>query len=168
MKFTTGSAVIIGDYRYELRRIWNKYLPLLVVCMLNPSTADAEVNDPTIKFLMAWADLQGYGGLLVVNENAFRSPSPQAMRLEDDPRGPYNTRYLDAAIRYAKETTGKALAAWGNGCDGRRFTTLAEAHGVDLICLGMTNDGSPKHPMARGKHKIPTNQPPILWRQYHG
>lgn len=164
LRILESSAVIIGDYRYELLRIWDKKLHRLVVGMLNPSTADADANDPTITFLMDWAFLNGFGGLQVVNENAFRSSSPLRMMLEDDPRGPKNMFYLGKALRYASNTSGVALAAWGNGSDGKRFTAFAELYEVRLICLGTTQSGAPKHPMARGVHKIPKNQPAITWR----
>ena len=42
--------------------------------------------------------------------------------------------------------------------------TRARHHLVDLVCLGLTKDGYPKHPMARGAHRIPRDQQPILWK----
>ena len=163
MKIVHSSAVIIDEYRYKLERIWSFLHPKLVVGMLNPSTADKDVNDPTISFLIEWAFGQGFGGIHVVNEKAFRSSSPAIMMLEDDPRGPLNPRYMDSAMAYAKETSGVALAAWGNGCDGRLFIRMAKKHGVRMICLGTTQSGAPKHPMARGVHRIPRDQKPITW-----
>lgn len=165
--FMTSTALIVDCYRYELRRIWDDSLPLLVVCMLNPSTADHEKNDPTVLALIHFGKLWGYGGLLIVNLYAFRSSSPKEMFAAGAAAcGPENEKYTAAAALYAKANGGRMLAAWGN--DGNeRATFLTEwirCQGVEMICLGTTQNGSPKHPMARGKHRIPRDQTPIVWR----
>ncbi|AMX93747.1 MULTISPECIES: DUF1643 domain-containing protein [Mesorhizobium] len=153
-------------YRYELRRVWNADLPMLVVCMLNPSTADHQKNDPTILALIHFAKLWGYGGLLIVNLYAFRSSSPAVMFKAEDPVGPYNLNSVHAAILYAHNHGGKMLAAWGNDGQDPSFWFIERALnlGVELICLGTTRSGAPKHPMARGLHRIPRDQQPITWR----
>jgi hypothetical protein len=153
-------------YRYELRRIWDDKLPLLVVCMLNPSTADHQSNDPTILTLIHFAKLWGYGGLLIVNLFAFRSSSPAAMFKAEDPIGLRNGDYLHLAILYARDNGARMLAAWGNDGNERAFWTIERALnlGVELISLGTTQSGAPKHPMARGLHRIARDQQPIVWR----
>jgi hypothetical protein len=165
------SAVLAGPgncYRYELRRVWNAELPLLVVCMLNPSNADHQVNDPTILALVHFAAMWGYGGILVINLFAYRASSPAEMMGADSPIGPDNHRYIEDAFVYAKANGGKLLAAWGNGgtFEGRDewFCGRARMHGLQLICLGTTKGWHPKHPMARGVHRIPRNQQPVEWR----
>ncbi len=162
------SAVIDGTWRYELRRIWHAGQPLLVVCMLNPSTADAERNDPTIVTLMRVARAWGFGGLLVVNLFALRTSDPATLMRAADRVGPQNYHYLQNAIEYAREQGGRLLVGWGNCGDiaGRDewFADWAVSWGVDLICLGTTASGAPKHPLARGKHRIPADQKPVLWR----
>lgn len=168
----TRSAVLAGlgnRFRYELRRIWDGARPLLVVCMLNPSTADHEKDDPTILALMHFARSWGYGGLLIVNLFAFRSSSPLALLAETDPFGPMNGDFIDAAMAYAAGNGGRLLAAWGNGGDmddrAAWFCSRAyHVHQLELICLGTTRSGAPKHPMARGKHRVPRDQQPIIWR----
>lgn len=167
-----GSTAIFGGknnrFRYELRRVWDGRKPLLVVCMLNPSTADHQKDDPTILALIHFARLWGYGGLLVVNLCAFRASSPTVMMAAADCIGTENEDHIERALAYAQANGRQALAAWGN--DGQ-FMTLephvrnrASVLGVDLICLGTTNSGAPKHPMARGRHRIPRDQKPLLWR----
>ena len=155
-----------GTYRYELRRVWNDTLPLLVVCMLNPSIADANVDDPTVLTLIHFGKEWGYGGLLIVNLYAFRSPSPKEM-LAAGPAaiGPKNERYTAAAVFYARDNGGKLLAAWGNDGNDRAiwFAQWTRCKGVELICLGTTKSDAPKHPMARGVHRIPRDQRPIPW-----
>lgn len=167
--FMTSTAIIVDCYRYELRRIWDDSLPLLVVCMLNPSTADHEKNDPTVLALIHFGKLWGYGGLLIVNLCAFRSSSPAEMMAQGRKAfGPDNDNYIKSAIEYSAANGGKMLAAWGNDGHSGGFYTyvalLAREARVDLVCLGTTNSGQPKHPMARGKHRIPRDQAPIVWR----
>lgn len=164
------SAVLCGPgdmYRVELRRVWNAALPLLPVGMLNPSTADHRVNDPTVLTLIHFGKLWGYGGLLIVNQKSFRASSPKDMQAAVDPIGPDNDRYVVAAMEYASAHGGKFLAAWGNDGFDRQawFVKLAERHGVELMCLGTTLSGAPKHPLARGVHRIARDQQPVTWRR---
>lgn len=152
-----------GEFRYTLGRTWDASLPVLVVCMLNPSTADASVDDPTILRLIHFAKAWGYGAILVVNEFAKRSSSPVGM--DATWRGPDNMQHLNDACLVAKiKGKGLALAAWGNGTDGAMFRDAAERHRVRLVCLGTTRSGHPKHPLARGLHRIPNDQQPATWR----
>ena len=168
----TMNAVIsaCGTWRYELRRIWDDNLPLLVICMLNPSRADATINDPTVLNLIHFARLWGYGGILIVNLFAFRSSSPDEMMKADHSFGPQNAQHLADAMEYARDHGGKLLVAWGNGGDhedrAEWFCSRAMgAYGLTLICLGTTRSWKPKHPMARGKHRIPRDQQPIIYRE---
>ncbi len=169
----TRSAVLSGPencYRYELRRVWDIAHPLLVVCMLNPSTADHLQDDPTILALIHFARNWGYGGLLIVNLFALRSPTPKALLEREDRIGPGNGGFIGSAMAYAAANGGRLLAAWGNGgdLDDRAEWFCARAnhvHHLDLICLGTTQYWAPKHPLARGKHFIPRDQRPIVWRK---
>ena len=162
------SAIVSGceTYRYELRRVWDGALPMLAVCMLNPSTADANIDDPTVLTLTHFGKLWDYGGLLIVNLYAYRSPSPKQMfAAEAVAIGPKNEKYTAAAVFYARDNGGKLLAAWGNDGNDRSmfFAQWARCQGVELVCLGTTQSGAPKHPMARGLHRIPRDQRPIPW-----
>jgi hypothetical protein len=157
-----------GCYRDELRRVWNRELPLLVVCMLNPSTADHLVDDPTVQALMHFGRLWGFGGLLIVNLYSIRTSSPKAMMAHADPVGAGSADSIQSAIEYARKYGGRLLVAWGN--DGaweardEWFCSRATSQGVSLICLGRTSSGAPKHPMARGRHRVPRDQQPVLYR----
>jgi hypothetical protein len=165
-----------GLYRYELQRVWQQGKPLLVTCMLNPSTADADNDDPTIRTLLHFGRTWGYGGLLVVNLFAFRSSSPREMMSHPTPRGPKNEQTVNSALTFARSQNRPALAAWGaNGAHHAGPTDLeggqdwlcrlARHHTVDLVCLGTTRDGFPKHPMARGVHRIDRSQQPVMFRR---
>lgn len=161
MKVERSSAVIDGIHRLELRRQWDDEKPFLPVCMLNPSTADHRQNDPTILTVIHFAKVHDYGGIIVVNLCSIRTPSPKAMMLVtwDEVMAGVNARFWSDAMHYAKENGGKILAAWG--ADGNylrlnhSFHSLASAIGVELVCLGTTQNGQPKHPLARGHHFIP-------------
>lgn len=164
---------LCGLYRLELRRVWDVKLPLLVVVMLNPSTADAEKDDPTLLALIHFAKLWGYGGLLIVNLRAYRTSKPRELFAAHDAGvntiGADNHRYGGAALDYAAATSGRVLVAWGTGGSDlgldAHVASRCRARQLEMICLGRNADTSPKHPMARGKHRIPRDQQPIIWRE---
>jgi hypothetical protein len=66
-------------YRYQLSRIWDETKPKVLFIMLNPSTADADVDDPTIRRVINFAKSWNYGGVYVVNLYAFRSTDPKGL-----------------------------------------------------------------------------------------
>lgn len=156
-------------YRDELRRIWDPMRPLLVVCMLNPSTADAYKDDPTIIALVHFCKFWGYGGFIVINLSPYRTSSP-AVLAKVDPLvaagSVESEKVAHAVMRFAAANGGKMLAAWGNhGAERSRwFCQKARAMGITLYCLGTTASEQPKHPLARGKHRIPRDQWPFVWR----
>jgi len=161
-----SGAVLSADqaYRYWLWRIWDRSLPLLVVCMFNPSTADHRKDDQTIGRCCHFAKAWGYGGILVINLWALRSSEPSMVRSVDpeDAWGDAQPQAWANAIEIARRQETPILAAWGNlGLEDDFNPFLDAADGVPLICLGTTESGMPKHPMARGKHRVPDRQQPI-------
>lgn len=154
-------------YRYLLVRVWDSSRHRLPVCMLNPSNADAEQDDPTIQTLGHFANAWGFGGIEVINLRAWRTSRPKQLladtRARLDTMGPAN-RDAWAGIRgYARMNNLPILVAWGASAfpaDVSRF--FAEMFGrVPFICLGTTTQGFPLHPMARGLHRIPRDRQPI-------
>lgn len=112
--------------------------------MLNPSTADAQIDDPTIRRCLGFAWLWGYGSLEVVNLFAYRTPHPQHLRKVPDPVGPENDRYLVAAIQRAD----RVVVAWGNRGEGRSYACLKLIGSEKQpYCLGITQKGQPIHPL---------------------
>ncbi|MGH9551149.1 MAG: DUF1643 domain-containing protein, partial [Terriglobales bacterium] len=83
-----------GKYRYTLSRCWNSDLERIVFLMLNPSTADAEVTDPTIRSCLGFARELGFGALEVVNLFAYRATEPAALKRARSPVGRENDRYI--------------------------------------------------------------------------
>ncbi len=160
-----------GDcYRYEARRIWDESQPLLVVSMLNPSRADDKRDDPTVLTLIHFARAWGYGGLLIVNLFALRTSKPSELLTREDPFGPDNWKYIVSAMEYAQSNGGSLLVAWGNGGDledrAEWFCSRAlSVYKLKLVCLGTTKSWKPKHPLARGHHRIPRDQKPIVYRE---
>jgi hypothetical protein len=130
-------------FRYSLTRIWNRIRPTVLFIGLNPSTADAERNDPTIRRGLRFAQDWRFGGLTVCNLFAYRSTDPRALRTVDDPVGPEN----DAAIRRACALAARVVVAWGihGRFGGRDEDVLALV--PRPYCLGVTLGGSPKHPL---------------------
>jgi hypothetical protein len=134
-------------YRYLLTRIWDPALRPAVFLMLNPSTADAMDDDPTIRRCTGYAKREGAGGLVVVNLFALRSTDPRVLRHHADPVGPLN----DVFIRQATAGAGTVIAAWGAaGVEhgrGPGVTQTLRKRGVALKCLGTTSTGQPRHPL---------------------
>ena len=134
-RFMLGRA-IDGSESPHVRRV--------VFIMLNPSTADASKNDPTITRCMKFAAAWGMTGMIVVNLYSFRTPHPA--ELWNQPRaerggGQENNDEIIRAVAHAT----KVVAAWGNGggVDGRAAEVHRMLAGVsntwasrNLECLG--------------------------------
>lgn len=155
-----------GCYRYLLWRRWDKTRPRLVFIMLNPSTADAEVDDATIRVCIGRAQRLGFGGICVLNLFAWRATDPAALERTADPVGPENDRYLE---RYGPGPGEMAIAAWGDGGlapDPRRrrprwqeaLSIICGDMGHCLHALRLTTAGQPCHPL-----RIPYDSPAFVW-----
>lgn len=137
--FVSATADIRGDYRYSLTRVWDQSLPTMTFVLLNPSTADAEDLDPTLRRCVSFASRDGYGGLKVLNLYAYRTPSPKEMLAAPDPIGPDNDRIL-------AEATGTVVAGWGTNASPARVA-LALTLLPPLKALKITTHGHPQHPL---------------------
>ncbi len=131
-------------YRYRLWRTWDAAAPRLVFVMLNPSTADAEVNDPTIRRCIDFAKTWEYGHVEIVNLFAYRTPHPNYLKTVADPVGIDNDRHLQQAQAQADQV----VVAWGNHGNwlGRDRQVLSLLN-PPLYCLGITKMGQPRHPL---------------------
>jgi hypothetical protein len=150
--FDTGSSAALSAdrlYRYELTRMWGAE-PHATFVMLNPSTADADVDDPTIRRCIGFARSWGCGGLVVVNLYALRATQPADLWRAADPVGPDNDEHLSLALYLARGSTGPVVAAWGAHAKPDRVRFLTDAardHGVQLLALKVTKAGAPGHPL---------------------
>jgi hypothetical protein len=136
-----------GRYRYALLRRW-AHGPAATFILLNPSTADAEVDDPTVVRCVRFARTWGYAALHVVNLYALRATNPAELLKADDPVGPENDDYLTRHAWYAHTAHAPLVAGWGIGADPDRVRRILGYPQIrDLRCLGYTGDGSPRHPL---------------------
>lgn len=139
-----------GAYRYSLWRKWNYKAPRLAFVMLNPSTADAQMNDPTIRRCLRFAQTWGYGSMEIVNLFALRTSQPTILRKARDPIGPDCDHHILTAVEQAD----RVILAWGNWGNlyGRDRTVLDLLTAritarKSLYCFGLTQAGQPRHPL---------------------
>jgi hypothetical protein len=138
------SAVISDDglYRYRLDRRWADG-PRVTWVMLNPSTANAEVEDPTSRRVIRFSRAWGYGALTIVNLYAWRATDPVELWFVEDPVGPENDRYLAEACAGTD-----VIAAWGASGHVDRIREVLALPGMDgLKALALTQSGQPRHPL---------------------
>jgi hypothetical protein len=139
-------------YRYTLTRKW-KDGQCIAWLMFNPSVADKEILDNTIRRCIGFSKLWGYGRLVVLNLYAVRNPNPRAVtRMGSSAVGPMNDFWIVEALKESREL----ICAWGCAQHapeiGKRI-----AHVMELIkeyreytpinCLGYRKDGHPRHPL---------------------
>jgi len=145
-----SSAVISVDgiYRYQLSRIWDEKLPQVMFIMLNPSTADAEKDDPTIRRCKSFAKSWGFGGIRVGNLFAYRSTDPKEILQCSNPIGEENKRHIDKMAAKCE----LVICAWGNSDIVNKLTKNNPEYFplkniTNLRYLELSIDGTPKHPL---------------------
>lgn len=147
-------AAIISDcgvYRYRLERGIGKTMSVI---MVNPSTADAETDDPTIRKVLGFAQRLGYGRIIVGNKFAYRATDIGALRYASDPIGPDNDKHLEQILRDGDVH----VAAWGTvgklpdtlRSRWKHIVRIADHIGCKLHCIGVNADRHPKHPLMTG------------------
>ena len=141
-----------GAYRYALERLWGDgSRGTCTFIMLNPSTADANQYDPTIRRCLRFADDWGCQGLQVLNLFALRSTDPKALCSHPDPVGPENDDYLLAWTQDSEIV----IAAWGvHGALKGRGEAVRRMI-PKLHALKFTKDGHPSHPLYLPKTLTP-------------
>lgn len=137
-----------GVYRYTLGRRWSQGPRRVAWVMLNPSSANADVDDPTIRKCIGFSKRWGFDALTVVNLFAFRATKPADLARAGYPSGPENDRYIVEACKGAEEI----VLAWGGNVgpgDRRALQVVAMLRSVQvqLWCLGRCDNGSPRHPL---------------------
>ncbi len=133
-----------GLYRYTLSR--GECSNPLVFIMLNPSTADHTDDDPTIRRCLGFAEANGNDGIIVLNLYALRSTNPKNLWASQDPVGVLNDVYLGRIADSSKQV----VCAWGKNAKPDRVRQVVElltGKGINLQCLGVNKDNSPKHPL---------------------
>lgn len=145
-----GSAIMdtTEKYRYRLTRVWDQDNPLSTLwIMLNPSTADAEKDDPTIRKCIGFSKRWGSGRLTVVNLFAYRATNPGELKKVPDPIGPDNNRIIREEVD--EHYFDRIVIAWGNNgalC-GRSTAVMNMLKNDPLHCFGFSQTGEPLHPL---------------------
>lgn len=136
-----------GKYRWTLTRTWGDG-PAAWWVMLNPSTADALVDDPTIRRCVGFSQREGCGSLVVVNLFSLRTTRPVHLTEHENPIGSETPRLLRQAADHAR-AGGLTVAAWGAHAITRWLSigTLAQFSDGASWCLGKTKGGHPRHPL---------------------
>jgi hypothetical protein len=135
-------AILSDDkkYRYQLSRIWDEDKPCILFIMLNPSTADEEHDDPTIRRVINFAHSWDYGGVYVGNLYAFRSTDPKALKSVENPIGDDNITHIQRMI----SLTTMVVYAWGNNQKEPEwlYTLVSTPY-----CIDTSIKNIPKHPL---------------------
>jgi hypothetical protein len=138
-----------GKYRYTLTRWWRTGdQGMILWVMLNPSTADADKDDNTIRRCISFSRLWGYEAMTVVNLYAYRATKPTELwdraKQGKDIIGPKNDRWILKEAYHAQ----RIVVAWGNNADFHRPKVVRKLLGKKkLYCLGTTASGHPLHPL---------------------
>lgn len=156
-----------GSYRYELGRLWDESLPCINFIMLNPSIADANIDDPTVARCMKRAEMWGFGKLLVTNIFALVSTDPKYLYLKHlDPIGNGESKgghfRNNKALLKAWVESEIHVCAWGT--HGALMNRGAEVKammldlGIMPTVLKLSDDGHPYHPLY-----LPYSLEPRCW-----
>ncbi|MEQ1760459.1 MAG: DUF1643 domain-containing protein [Vicinamibacterales bacterium] len=144
-------AVISADgrYRYKLWRRWDDSARTMLWVLLNPSTADANSDDPTLRRCVGFAKQHGYSGIVIVNLFAYRATDPRELRHADDPVGPDNDAHIATAC--GQPGVDVVVAGWGAHALARpraaHVRNVVDAHRGTMRCFAKSKDGHPRHPL---------------------
>jgi hypothetical protein len=148
-----GDAVMSPDGRHRqiMRRWLGDAFPerYILFIGMNPSTADANVDDPTCAREWTFARREGFSGMVKCNVGDYRATDPK-MLLQ-----PGVVAVSDAnlpAIRQAAAGAGRVVLCHGKlnkalAPAGKAIVEALKADGIQLWCFGTNADGSPKHPL---------------------
>ncbi len=161
MEEVVVSAIIsdCGQYRYTLHRKLPQVVSFNKLClfiMLNPSTADANLDDPTIRRCIGFAKRESCTELTVVNLFALRATNPKEISAHHSPIGPDNHRHVEHQLE--RHGGGVIVAAWGAHPAVAGMSLPFKIRDFGALCLGTTKEGRPRHPLY-----VRADQPLIPW-----
>jgi hypothetical protein len=130
-------------FRYALERVWDSNGSRVLFIGLNPSKADENADDPTIRRCINFAKDWGFGSLCIVNLFAFCSYDPKELIKANDPVGPKNDFILKKYISESK----KIVLAWGNHGDFLKRNEMILKLIQKPFCLKINKNGAPAHPL---------------------
>lgn len=139
-------------FRYKLWRIWDSERPKITFIGLNPSTADQDTNDPTMRRLINFCSRNNYGGLYMTNLfSVIATDSKELKQLTNPVDYPEikNTKTI-YTIQDCAKLSDKVVFCWGRS----KYHPSMINHCLKIIetfpdayCFGFNSDGSPKHPL---------------------
>ena len=138
-------------HRFALWRAWDESKPEVMFIGLNPSTANEEKNDPTIRKVIKFAVNWGYGSVTMLNLFTYVTTYPEELKTCKNP-------LLQAdvtLISYARDAD-KIIFAWGNFKEAQERAKQVIAMFPNAYCLVKNKDGSPRHPLY-----VPGNTEPV-------
>ena len=148
----TNACVFSADrrHRYTLVHRWDDLLTAetgraIAWIALNPSTADENQLDPTLRRIRGFSTAWGYTHFIMLNAFAFRATDPADMKAAADPVGPENDRW----IAHWAERADRVMVAWGeHGAFLNRHAQVAALLDPQkTFCLARNASGQPKHPL---------------------
>lgn len=152
LRVPPGTAVFSADrtHRYRLDRTLGPG-PAVLWVMLNPSTADTSRNDPTVRRVLGFSRVWGFGRVAICNLHSLRATDPRALDGVVD----YTSHLGDDYLRAARADAAQVVVGWGSlGIRWpRRVAHVCSLLGPDLWCLGRTARGTqPRHPLYVAGH----------------
>jgi hypothetical protein len=150
--FRAASISSDSAYRYSLSREWGpRKGSFLTFAMLNPSTADAEKDDNTIRKCVGFARRLGFDALRVVNLYAYRTTYPADLKAAGYPTGGERNDDLLAEVGRHIKYGSPVVAAWGVHAQPDRVAQVLTFPGWDRVtALGVAKGGQPRHPLMLG------------------
>ena len=169
-----------GSYRFTLERRWgnaDENSPYVNWIMLNPSVADHERDDPTIRRCRRFTSEWGYSRLVVTNLYPLITPYPPECRAFAEWRHRQDWHSRDVIhhqnlpiVEQVATDADCIIVAWGNAAwewddtyPGHVLEEIACHTDVTPLCLGVNDSGAPRHPSARGRSFVPYDFVPIEW-----
>lgn len=130
-----------GKYRFALWRIWDEDKPIITFVGLNPSTANEDTNDPTIRRVIRFANRWGYGGVYMMNLFPLVTPNPKDLLTKPIPK--WAQRLNDSLLG---KIIDHVVFAWGSFPEAKEKGEQIAAR-VKGQALAINKDGSPRHPL---------------------
>ncbi len=130
-------------YRYTLKRVWDESKPMVQFIGLNPSTANENENDATVRRCINFAASWGYGGMFMTNIFSYVSTNPDDLKTSGE-----NTNKNDAALIETAAQCTLVVFAWGASFKQHqeRMNEVKKMF-PGASCIKISKTGEPCHPL---------------------
>jgi hypothetical protein len=132
-------------HRFVLWRIWDTHKPKIMFICLNPSTANEDKNDPTIRRVVNFAKNMGYGGVYMTNLYSYVSTDPNKLITSD-------SKENEIWLKQISQRCETIVFAWGAFKESKFQGAKIIKMFPKAYALKINKDGSPRHPLY-----VPTN-----------